>query len=72
MLGMVLENVGDLLPVKAMTSAAIRRKSYTWKLFPRLQAIVGTEHVCGLGHEPKSIFANAVMMALVRSFSFRE
>src|SRR5438067_13709044 len=70
MLGMVLKNVGDLLPIKAMTSAAIRGKSHTWKLFPRLQAIVDTEHVCGLGHEPKSIFADAVMMALVSPFSF--
>src|SRR6266567_5788964 len=72
MLMMVLKDVGHLLPFKAMASAAIRSKRHSWEWFSRLQVIVSTEHVSRLCHEPKRVFANAVMMALVSAFSFRK
>lgn len=68
----ILKNIGHFFPFKTMASVILKGKCNTGEWFSWLEAIVSAEHVGRLCQQSKSIFADAIVMALAGALSFWE
>src|SRR6516162_7346878 len=68
----ILKDIGHFFPLKTVASVILQGKCNTGERFSWLEAIVSAEHVGRLRQKSKSIFADAIMMALAGALSFWE